>query len=367
MHAHTHHGQGSEDGLIDIVDVSCGYKHVRSLQGHGLHVTHIDWYAESDGRSWLLQTSATTRELKHWRVTLKSDTRTQRGGFADLEGESLLAEAVRDVTWETWTLPVGWHVQGIMQDLPTDETLAMLSPGHIAADKAVRALWREGDLVIVGARARMRLFRWPCFTLTARYKEYPAHVSDISAIAMRAQSGHVVSCASSDGAVLHWRLTLLSDKAARQQASAANTPAESDAQQQEDHSANQEKEAAARNLSGFACFSPDASRICAITSDTEAAVFSVDWRTAQSSRDLVYALHKYAVNGCCFGPGGETVCTVSQDTEAHVWLTQGPDAGKDSRRLVLRGHERDVVGSAYTLPGDMVATASLDRTARCVS
>jgi WD40 repeat protein len=355
--------------MIDIVDVQHGYKHMRSLQGHALPVTHIDWHAASkdSGSGWLLQSGAGLRELKHWRVVLKSDSSARHANVMYMDGEDVHAEAVRDAVWETWTLPVGWHVQGITQDVPVDDTRAKMQvQGSKRAlqtvQTGVRALWRDGDLVIVGVHSKMRVFRWPCFTPTARFKEYMAHVSQISAVAMRAQEGHVVSCATSDGAVLHWRLTHLNDSGARgQQASA---PGASGSSNQQDTAGSRTEESAARNVSGFVTFSSDASRLCAITGDTEAAVFSIDWQLAQVSQDCLYKLHKYAVNSCCFAPSGDTVCTVSQDTDAHVWHTRGTDADRKEKRVMLRGHERDVVGVAYAPDGQTVATASLDRTLR---
>ncbi len=366
--------QGVEDGIIDIVDVQRGYKHMRSLQGHALPVTHIDWHAEAGDSRWLLQSSAGLRELKHWRIVLKSDSSAQQANVVYMDGEDVQTESVRDAVWDTWTVPVGWHVMGITQDVPVDASHAQVQGSKRAlqtVQTGVRALWRDGDLVLVGAHSKIRVFRWPCFSATARFKEYMAHVSQISAVAMRAKEGHVVSCATTDGAVLHWRLTHLNDAIAQGQQQAP-APAATGSGNQHDTDAGDSRgvphpeESAARNVSGFVCFSSDASRLCAITGDTEAAVFSIDWHLAKVSRDCLYKLHKYAVNSCCFAPSGDTVCTVSQDTDAHVWQTRGSDADRKEKRVILRGHERDVVGVAYSPDGRMVATASLDRTLRYV-
>ena len=89
--------------------------------------------------------------------------------FSDAATGAHLASGarVRDQTWETWTCPLGWHVQGIwksyeapsMQVSSVDRTTGsgvselMESAGTVGSDVL---------MVVADEYGRIRLYRYPC-------------------------------------------------------------------------------------------------------------------------------------------------------------------------------------------------------------
>ena len=67
--------------------------------------------------------------------------------------------------------------------------------------------------------------------------------------------------------------------------------------------------------------------------------------------------HDHLANACRFGPGGDVLLSSGSDYSARLWRV--PDLGL---LAVLRGHEDDVEMAAHSPRGDLVATASRDRT-----
>src|SRR5215467_8281383 len=82
------------------------------------------------------------------------------------------------------------------------------------------------------------------------------------------------------------------------------------------------------------------------------------WRALRERHILVG--HEYAVNGAAFSPDGQLVVTASTDKTVRLWHTEtGEPIG-----LPLMGHADRVTGAAFSPDGTRIVTTSADRTAR---
>ena len=110
-----------------------------------------------------------------------------------------------------------------------------------------------------------------------------------------------------------------------------------------------------RNAGGFACFSPDGSRLVTARLDAAARI----WDAATGSLIALLGDHIDGVISAAFSPDGARIVTASSDGTARLW-----DAGSGAEIAALRGHSKAVYSAAFSPDGKRIVTASGDKTAR---
>ncbi len=185
---------GSRDNNIYLYDVSNGYAARAVFSKHTSFVTHLDFSSDSQ---WIMSNSGADDLL--W-----CDAAT---------GAHLASGArVRDQTWETWTCPQGWHVQGIWRphEAPALQISAVdrTSGGGAMAEMMERAGAAGSDtLMVVGdTYGRIRLYRFPCTSAEQPYLEFSAHSpGPIPSLRFSWDDRFVMSVGAQDRALIQWR------------------------------------------------------------------------------------------------------------------------------------------------------------------
>jgi WD40 repeat protein/tetratricopeptide (TPR) repeat protein len=98
-----------------------------------------------------------------------------------------------------------------------------------------------------------------------------------------------------------------------------------------------------------ASFSPDGLRVVTASSDKTARI----WDTRTGQLLAVLKGHEAVINNAVFSPDGSRVLTASRDKTARVW-----DAVNGGLIAVLRGNEREVWNATFSPDGSRVVTAS---------
>lgn len=112
------------------------------------------------------------------------------------KGERVLhLPEIKDVSWQSWTSPLGLPVQGIYPKMSdgTDIHGAHRSP--------------DGRLLVTCDEFRkVNLFRYPCGPDSAACRSSAAHGAHVAAVRFTADGKHVVSIGGPDLAVMVWKV-----------------------------------------------------------------------------------------------------------------------------------------------------------------
>jgi len=168
---------GGTGGIIEILVPHEGYRPLHALAGHSAAVLHLDWSA--DGRH--LQSCCARCELRFW----------------DAAAGSRVADpaSMRDVVWASWTLPLGWPVQGVYPNMSdgSDITSAHRSP--------------DGRLLVTSDDFRkINLFRCPNGPTSAACRSGAAHAAHVSMVRFLCDGKHLVSVGGADLSIMVWRV-----------------------------------------------------------------------------------------------------------------------------------------------------------------
>jgi WD40 repeat protein len=167
---------GSHDHQIYIYEVQGNsYKHISTCLGHNDSVTSIDW--SINGR--YIQSNCGAFEYLFFEA--QNGNKLNNG-----------STALRDEQWATYTVKLGWWVQGIFPR----ET----SSDHVnAVDRS-----NGNDMIITGDDwGFVNLYRNPAIK-NAKCKSYRAHSSQVVRVLFDRNDRHIYSVGGSDKTMMMW-------------------------------------------------------------------------------------------------------------------------------------------------------------------
>ena len=158
----------------------------RTFTKHNSVINHLDLSA--DGR--FMQSTCSAYEL------LFCDTTTGK--------QITSATELKDVKWDTWTLNLGWPVQGIW------------APGMDGSDVNAVVRSHSGHLVATSDDfGKVRLFRYPCVKENSSSLSYAGHSSHVTNIRWSVADECLISTGGNDKTIMQWRHTMSGSAAAK--------------------------------------------------------------------------------------------------------------------------------------------------------
>jgi microtubule-associated protein-like 6 len=164
--------------------------HILECRGHSSYITHIDW--SDDGK--YLQSTCGAYELLFW------DTSNPVGKKVN----QAYASQIVDTTWQTFSVPLGWDVQGIWPPNVDGTDINAVERSHgKAGGKRSAAL---GNLIAIADDFGMvKLQRFPCISNSQIAKSYRGHSAHVTNVAFYNADDFLVSTGGGDNCIFLWK------------------------------------------------------------------------------------------------------------------------------------------------------------------
>ena len=147
-------------------------------------VTHIDW--SQDGLK------LHSNDLSYEVLYFNAETGEQdKGG----------ASSLRDEFWASWTLPLGWPVQGIWAAFEDGSDINAVARSHAPLADGYHLLASGND------SSRVKLFRYPCSQERSEALEGTGHSSHVTNVKFSKDDQWLFSTGGNDNCVFQWRIT----------------------------------------------------------------------------------------------------------------------------------------------------------------
>ena len=102
---------------------------------------------------------------------------------------------LRDVRWDTWTINLGWPVQGLWPKHSEGTDLRTVDRSHF------------GSLIATGdGFGQLKLRRYPCINKTTAARVYKGHGQRINRVRFTPEDDYVVSVGGEDRSIFQWRV-----------------------------------------------------------------------------------------------------------------------------------------------------------------
>jgi echinoderm microtubule-associated protein-like 6 len=171
----------SDDMFIHLYEAEKDFNKRGMCSGHTLRVTHLDF--SDDGR-YLQSAGGGGTELMFWNTKTVKQVRNR-------------ASELREVKWPTFSLPVGWPVQGVGRDAEGGPPRVITSVERS----------RDGRLMVcMDEHGKLRLYPYPC--LDAKDTQgycYRGHGLLGGRCRWTSKDSHVITVGGADRTVLQWR------------------------------------------------------------------------------------------------------------------------------------------------------------------
>ena len=168
---------GSHDNNIYLYDVPNAFELKAVMDKHNSYIHQFDFSADSQ----YMQSVCGAYEL------ICSDPNT--GTFIPA------MSTLKDVRWETWTMPVGWPVKGVWPMYMEGTEIRTLDRSHY------------GNLLATGDNfGRLRLWRYPCIDVTAGNRTFVGHSEKINKVRFAPEDDYLISIGGSDKSIFQWKI-----------------------------------------------------------------------------------------------------------------------------------------------------------------
>jgi microtubule-associated protein-like 6 len=165
-------------------------------------VTHIDWSLRKDG-GFYLQTNDLSYEILRYHVPSPESKSDE--SKSDSNGKKKIPKpckqvkdrsTVRKVNWHTYTVPIGWGVQGIW---PAGADGSDINAVDRSRSKSLVATADDfGDV---------KIFNYPCTTAGASCKVNMGHSSHVMNVRFNMDESALFSVGGNDRSVFKWKIT----------------------------------------------------------------------------------------------------------------------------------------------------------------
>ena len=169
---------GCKDSFIHLLSVNNGYKRIGVCKGHTSCISQFDF--SSDGKI-LQSTDITSKHLLYWETST---------------GKSISGSiSVRDIKWNSWTVPLGWSVLGVRNGTDGEEL-----------DEETPCVCRSSDgLMLAAGGSVLKTFRYPCLAHSTP-SVYKYHTNTITDISFINNSEGLLTVSGDDSIIFQWNL-----------------------------------------------------------------------------------------------------------------------------------------------------------------
>jgi microtubule-associated protein-like 6 len=197
----------SHDNMIYVIDIDMEKKMYHSetmavCKGHSSYISHIDFSSDSK----YLQSTCGAYELLFW--DLKRRKTIKKTGKIRIQQETHVSKFAtrkdnKGIKWNTFTVPLGWDVQGIWPPNVdgTDINAVERSHGNRTQDPTSV----NGNLIALADDFGMvKLMRYPCVSNSQLSKSYRGHSAHVTNVVFHNDDSFVISTGGGDNCVFVW-------------------------------------------------------------------------------------------------------------------------------------------------------------------
>jgi WD40 repeat protein len=185
----------AQDGQIIFYRVDCKYQRVATIDNVQAIPLALDF--SEDARS--IQVVTINFTVRYY--TTEEDSRNlTRIKESKKKNTGFEVDDFKNETWQTWTLPFGWHVQGLLKD---KEIISLISCLKRSPDKRFMAIGLLNGSV--------RLYRFPCVGDEPSFVEFKVHSGPVGDVVFDNNSHYFFTIGRNEKNVIQWSYNIFED------------------------------------------------------------------------------------------------------------------------------------------------------------